>query len=245
MDSGTLQRLRRGWYATPTADTRVSRAVRAGGVLSCASALAFHGAWDVTSGTIHVRTDHHVTRALPTGFRRCLPLVDLPAPTGAVDDLEVALGCAARCLCAEDFVVVVDSLVDRRLMDLEQVSHIMRNRPGIQQVLARCDRAESGTETMVRLRLRSLGVRVTPQVPIAGIGRVDLMIGDRLVIEVDSREHHTGEANYRSDRARDLALLARGYVVIRLTYEQVVHDWPATERHLRRIIRTFGRSGHR
>lgn len=52
-------------------------------------------------------------------------------------------------------------------------------------LLDRCDRAESGTGPLVRLRLRARGVRVRPQVPIESIARVDRLIGDRLIIEAE------------------------------------------------------------
>jgi very-short-patch-repair endonuclease len=60
-------------------------------------------------------------------------------------------------------------------------------------------------------------------VRIRGVGRVDLVIGDRLVIECDSREFHDKADSYAADRARDLELLRQGYREIRLTYAQVVY----------------------
>ncbi|MGJ3509378.1 endonuclease domain-containing protein [Enemella sp. A6] len=89
---------------------------------------------------------------------------------------------------------------------------------------------------MVRLRLAALGLQVTPQVPIGRIGRVDLLVGERLVIEVDSIEHHTTLENYRNDRWRDLRLAALGYRVIRLTYHQVIYDWPETAELIGKVI---------
>ncbi|SJN17834.1 endonuclease domain-containing protein [Luteococcus japonicus] len=103
--------------------------------------------------------------------------------------------------------------------------------------MALIDAAESGTETMVRLRLRAKGVQLKPQVWLRKDTRVDFLVGERLVIEVDSREHHTGEERYQADRRRDLELRSMGYIVVRLTYQQVVHDWPATEQALLAMIR--------
>ncbi len=40
---GRIVRVRKGWYATHATDGAVIRACRVGGVLACASALAFHG----------------------------------------------------------------------------------------------------------------------------------------------------------------------------------------------------------
>ena len=237
--AGRLVRLRRGWYATPTSDERVVRAVRAGGALACVSALAYWGAWDVTGGIVHVRTDHNRSTRMPDGLRHCHSVGDRDdrAPTTAVDSVDIALRAAWRCLSSEDFVVVCDSLVNTGLMTLDQVRAAIGPMPGRDAVMARCDTAESGTESIVRLRLRSLGIGVRTQVWIDGVGRVDLLVGDRLVIEVDSVAHHTGLDHYRSDRRRDLALRELGYVVVRLTYEQVLFDWPRTEAALLTMVR--------
>lgn len=89
---------------------------------------------------------------------------------------------------------------------------------------------------MMRLRLRGWGLQVRPQVLIPPIGRVDMVVGDDTVLEVDSVAHHSGDDHIR-DRQRDLALTALGWRVIRLTYRQIVHDWRTTAAHLRAILR--------
>lgn len=61
-----------------------------------------------------------------------------------------------------------------------------------------------------------------------------------LVIECDSKAHHTSAKNYAEDRARDLTLLALGYVVVRLTYEQILNQWADTEKKLLRIVAAAG-----
>ncbi|WP_299573327.1 DUF559 domain-containing protein [uncultured Williamsia sp.] len=78
---------------------------------------------------------------------------------------------------------------------------------------------------------------MTTQHRVPGVGRVDLLVGERLVIEVDSHAHHTGVERYEADRARDRRLVQLGYVVLRLSYHQVVHDWPETEKVVLDLIR--------
>lgn len=85
-------------------------------------------------------------------------------------------------------------------------------------------RAESGLETHVRLLLRSVGIRTRVQARIDGVGRVDLLVGDRLVIETDGRLWHSDERSFADDKRRDLALAERGYLVLRLSYAQVMHE---------------------
>ncbi|WP_147304033.1 endonuclease domain-containing protein [Subtercola boreus] len=96
--------------------------------------------------------------------------------------------------------------------------------------LSRADpESESGIETLVRLRLRSLGISVRTQVRHRGVGRVDLLVGDRLVIEVDGREHHDSREAFASDRERDLVLFRDGFDRLRLTYAHVMYRWPEIE----------------
>jgi very-short-patch-repair endonuclease len=83
------------------------------------------------------------------------------------------------------------------------------------------------------LALRSRNLRVRPQVWIPGVGRVDLLIGDRLVLELDGREWHQ---DFERDRARDRALVARGYLVLRASYRQVLEDWPTIEAQIAEIV---------
>jgi len=57
------------------------------------------------------------------------------------------------------------------------------------------------------------------------IGRVDFVYPDALVvIEADGRKHHTARRDADADRWRDLELAAAGYIVIRVTWHQLVHE---------------------
>ncbi|GAB2640834.1 type IV toxin-antitoxin system AbiEi family antitoxin domain-containing protein [Gordonia jinhuaensis] len=241
---GELDRLRHGWYRGRVFDPDVAAAVSAGGALTCVSALRTHGVWvpgsdRTVSGTVHVRTS---SRGLDSP-RMCRSFGRAPAVDAALDAPEVALRYAAKCLDAEGLIVVCDSLVNVGLMNLDEIRSALRAAPErIARLLDRCDRAESGTETMARVRLRSKRLVVRPQVTIAGVGRVDLLVGDSLVIEIDSRAHHTSSHDYEADRERDRKLIAMGYVVLRISYNQVVHDWPAVESAIDDLIR---RRAHR
>jgi very-short-patch-repair endonuclease len=65
---------------------------------------------------------------------------------------------------------------------------------------------------------------------------VDLLVGERLVVECDSAEFHD---RYRSanDYQRTQELIRRGYIVVRLTYRDVVHDWARAEALILEIVR--------
>lgn len=54
------------------------------------------------------------------------------------------------------------------------------------------------------------------------VGRVDVAYPDqRLLIELDSRRHHAASSDLESDRRRDNQLVAAGWRVVRITWEQL------------------------
>lgn len=232
--------LRRGWYASPSANPRVVRAVSAGGVLSCVSALRFRGVWVPDSG-LHIRYSERARQSHPR-VRSCHPYRLDPPILGAVDPIRTAVASAANCLDAEGLVVVLDSMMNQRMIEMADARSIVAaSRFARLDLAERCDpKSESGTETMIRLRLRAAGIHLRTQVVIPGVGRVDFLVGNRLIIEADSREHHLGK--YQADRTRDRVATGMGFLVIRLTYEDVVHRWDVVFADIRSVIR---RRAHR
>lgn len=236
VESGDLIRVRRGWYALPGAEEPVVRAVAAGGVMGCVSALAHRGVWVPPHVGIHVRAARGGVALGPT-ITRCNPARRLPAPSLSVDPVPIALRTAAGCMGPDDLLAIVDSCLDQRLIDGDELPMILRGTPGRgARRVKQTDWAQSGTETYIRVRLRRRHLTVTTQVKIAGVGRVDMVVGDCLVVEADSSAHHAGPDAYRRDRARDLALARLGYRCLRLTWEQVMYEWDAVEATIMALV---------
>ncbi|MCP2177569.1 Very-short-patch-repair endonuclease [Williamsia maris] len=231
--AGDLTRLRPGWYARRDADPHVVAAVRAGGVLGCVSALQHHGVW-VAPGhdQIHVRGSKGLRGSIASSCRG----VGAPPPTiTAVDSPAYALGCAVRCMTEEHWIAACDSTLQSRSAHRSDIAAELG--PHGRDLLARCDgRSQSGTESLVRFRLRALGFEVVVQPQIGGVGRVDLRVG-KLLIECDSKAHHTSLENYRNDRRRDRAALIRGWLKMRFTYDDVVYGWDESLDSIRAITR--------
>ena len=234
---GGLTRVRRGWYATADADATVLAAVKAGGVCSCLSALKLHGVWVPEFQKLHYRARPSAHNKRGADF--CCRRYGRPLPEGcAVDDVATALQHAVRCLDLEGTVVVLDSLQNLGLLDEPQIRAALRECPdGIRAAVDRCSESGAGTETMVRLRLESRNIKVKTQVDIPGVGIVDLVVGNRLIIEVDGQEYHHSPEQFQKDRARDRKAVELGYLVIRLTYRDVVHDWKTVEPDILGVIR--------
>jgi very-short-patch-repair endonuclease len=254
--SGDLVRLRNGWFATRNADPEQIRAVRLGGRLTCASVLRQVGLWTMPDSRLHVSVREN-DRSRPWRPRPdvCLHWADElwnAPPTAAIDGVKASLAQYIRCANTESAVVALDSALNGTATGAPLISHedlreILSTLPEKYARLAMLvdERAQSGLESLARFHLRSKRVRVRTQVAIARVGLVDVLIGDRLVLELDSRAHHLGDG-YEKDRARDLELFRQGFIVLRVSYRTVLYDWKSVEDaillavrrrdHLRRAI---------
>lgn len=235
LDDGTLVRVRRGWYATSTAPPAIVVAAKIGGRLTGLAALKLHGAWTLTTPPIDVRVADGVSIVRVPGStvhwtsERVTPGIDSPS-----EALEVAIVCADL----RAVVIAVDSLVNRRILSESEARAVLNASARGRRALTLHDpAAESGIETLVRLALRRLRIRLRSQAVIVGVGRVDFLIGQRLVIEADGYEWHADSARFEADRERDRELVRRGYVVIRASYKQVTTNLDAVTETVLAVIR--------
>lgn len=238
---GDLTRVRQGWYTTSGLPSDAIRAARVGGQLTCTAALRLHGVWTAPDARLHVSLpagavrprdpDSHRRRRDPSDsslivhWRGRPRIVDHPIASveGALADLE-------RCGDFESFAVALDSALNQGLLGPD---HALARRYSFRGIDGVC---ESGIETLLWLRLPRLRRSIRRQVHVSGVGRVDFLIGDRLIVEVDGREHHAGPEAFERDRRRDALLAQRGYRVLRFSYRQVMHEWPFVESTIRAVM---------
>lgn len=237
LEAGSVIRLRRGLVALAGTDRQVTRAARVGGRLAGRAAAEHRGIWS-PPGPLTVAVPEHTGR---------LWHPDRPGPL-AIDDHEVrVLRDTGRGLprfgvstitqllsevCLSEpsaFAVAVGDSALRRsptsMIDLLEVD--ARLPPRAQGVLSRCDaRADSGTESILRTALQDAGLdpRIQVRVPFTDLDRLDMVLGDRLVIETDSRAHHSGEEQRLRDLHRDATLATLGFIVLRFDYQQVLFE---------------------
>ena len=249
--AGSIYRVRNGWFSLPTAPTELVRASRVGGRLSCASLLTSHGLWMMPDDRLHVSVAENAAR-LRSPDKRRMPLDPhdsrvvvhwnhfgwAPPEHAASDTVPAALAHYIGCAPRNHALVAIDSALNRKLLTLAGLRAIVSHLPAQYSwaVDLADGRAQSGLETLARCALRSRRVRVRIQVAIDGVGTVDCLIGDRLILELDSRAHHLG-TNYEKDRTRDLHAIERGYVVLRVSYHRVMNDWPSIERVVLELVR--------
>lgn len=248
VESRRLWRIRKGYYAEPSADRALVRAVRLGGVATAATALRAWGAWTAPPERerLHVLVPAHGSRwsdpdhrFRPLGERedvhvhwqRSEPVrPGLHAYAPVVPPI-LAIEHAFECTPAELVIASCDSALQHRLVRPADLAALRAALPArFAGRLDECDgRAQSGAESLVRVRLRRRGLRVEIQARIDRVGSVDLIVEGRLVIETDGREFHDDCDRFVEDRRRDRELAGQRYRVLRFTQQQVLHSWPECE----------------
>lgn len=230
---GEIRRLRRGVYAVDDVHPDIATAAAVGGRVGGVSALSFHGLW-VPPGVatvLHVEVGDEMEARAGDEAGRPVVIHWLPSgtrPRFGVAPLEDVLRRAVGALDLPQAVGVLDSALRATSLTpvgLQNVSDSWPSRS--RRVVALTDeRAESGTESVLRILLHQAGIRAVPQPPLptGDNHRADLLIGDRLVIECDSEAHHAEPGSRRRDLLRDETLVALGYLVLRLDYRQVFRD---------------------
>ena len=261
---GGLFRARQGWYALPDAREDFVRAVRVGGRLAGASAAASYGLATPHEYPLHVQVPRRASR-LRSQHDRFVRLsgsvgeatvihrgvVQPPTPETR---FRVSLrDCLVQVIIGEiedDAVACLDSALRKNLVDAIDLELLRQCLPRRLRYIADVadGRSDSYPESVARRRLARAGILAVPQVPVLGERWIDLLIGDRLAIEVDGAGKYgidktPGEVARRvhADRQRDAFLEALGYHVIRLSYRMVVFDWPAT---LSMILAVIERGDH-
>lgn len=223
LELGLLIRVRRGWVAVPGADGDLVAAARHGVVLSCVTAAARAGLWVFNRPEVpHAAYPGHgrvVNSAAVVHWQR--PIVPRH-PDALEDGIENVLLTVATCQPYEAARAVWDSALNRGLIDIAALRRLPWTGAARRLADEATPWADSGLETFFIVRLRWLRLPIRVQVWISG-HRVDVLIGDRLVVQIDGA-HHVG-AQRTADIQHDAALLLLGYHVIRVGYEQVVHRW--------------------
>lgn len=225
LSDGTAVKLRKGIVASD-ADSETATAAWHGGTATCVSALRHYGVWVLHDNVLHV----HV----PTGSRihphpncSCVTHRSPGRQPFGVMPIREAFIHAARCLTSEAFFAAFESAWHLRLLTRADRARIRSRVPARLKHLidiARPD-AESGLESLLRLRLRAAGIILRTQVNIPRVGRVDFVV-EHLILEVDGRLGHADPTSRHKDLVRDARAAEAGYRTLRFDYALVVHDWP-------------------
>ncbi len=224
VERGDIVRPFRGWIALPNTDPALVFAARHHVVLTCVTQAKRLGLWvpfpaerwhaaapgrGASSDASHMR----VHWARPLVPRR---------PYQLEDPIENVLTYVSECQSREAATVIWESALNQKKIEYRQLMTLPLDRRA-RAILAQCTPfSDSGLETLVRSRLRWMRLPLRQQIMVDG-RPVDLLIGERLVVQLDGATH-TG-AQRTADIAHDARLIALGYRVIRFSYDQVMFRW--------------------
>jgi very-short-patch-repair endonuclease len=230
LNTGRIVRVRQGVFALPTTAPDIIAAAEHGGALTCRRALRLHGVWVLDDDPqIHVwlggRGRSHHTDCRCTGHYHAGTAGLGLAP------IEDALVHAYHCASDEVFFAALESALVQRKVRRAGLARIRARIPSHDRWLVDLarDDADSGLESLLRLRVHLLGITLECQVEIPTVGRVDFVIAGRLILEADGRENHESGTKRHDDRVRDAAASVLGYETLRFDYAQIVHDWQSVE----------------
>ena len=201
------------------------------------SAARHYGVWSGVDGRLHVTVTRGAAKLRPVTRPVVVHWVargrqDRESECTWIVSLEDCLRGVVTVADRETAIACLETAMTKFGMSLPEIQSLFRDRPARERAIAaQCRRgSESGPESIVAQRLRRLHLAVRQQVRVAGVGRVDMVVGDRLVIEVDGRAYHSDPRAFERDRRRDALLVARGYTVLRFSYRQVMFEWDFVRR---------------
>jgi very-short-patch-repair endonuclease len=234
-------RPRKAWYVSPSTPPPLVSAVRVGGRATCVTALHHHDVWLTDHiPLVHVAVHRAASRLRAVSSPRerqtivgdaIVHWVDTPRPrlaTGSrlLEPPAAALRDVIGCLAGEELLATVESALHTGYIEAAEWTVLLAGMSRAEHKLLEqaSGLSGSGIETMFVSRTRRLGLRVRQQVQI-GPDRVDALIGDRLVVELDGASFHDPHV----DRLRDARLVIAGRHVLRFDYWQVLYDWRSVE----------------
>lgn len=211
---GTLTLIRRRWLATASAPSDLAIAAARGGKLTCISAAARLGLWTIGDGLFHLSVKASSSEPCPPSVK--LHWMKTPGGTGGrrlIEPIETVLIHLAGCQPFESALVATESAIRAGLIDREHLIRLETRSTRFRAVAGECTGlADSGIETIPRVRLQRLGIHMRQQVVIDG-HRVDGLIGERLILQFDGHAPHQQAHQRNRDLRQDRRLLLLGYTV--------------------------------
>lgn len=229
-----LQSIRRGIYVGPGACDVVRTAAAHGGGICCETAARHLGVWVLEDHGVHVwMHENRHQYAHTVDECGCVPHWDAGPATSAfaTPSVQRILRQIYGCRGAEAFFVALESARRKNLISRRGLNWLRRKVDSRGKDLIDFSRsdADSGLESLVRLRLRHHGWDVRTQMQIFTTGRVDLVIDDWLIVEADGKDNHDDEPHRHKDLVRDANSAIWGYLTLRFDYAMIVHDWETVE----------------
>lgn len=237
--SGLLFRPLRGVYATSTADDGVMAAFRSNGRLTCISAAPFYNLWVLHPAVaVHLSCGNGIPKPGVVDHSPCIHPGHASLPMAGLADVLIH---ALRCLPELEALVMVQCAVCRGLITVE---FLRKKLPGKRNGKARAvldlliPRADSLLEILAHTHFVRAGLSVRMHVELPGVGEVDCLVGDCLVVELDGSSHFEPR-QIKKDHSRSKASMLGGLLTLRYYYDDVVHHPQAMVEEVRAILRLY------
>lgn len=254
---GRLERVRRGVYADAGVAPDLVRAARVGGRLTCVSAARLHGLRLLDSpARLHIAVGSNAARLRHPDTGMVTPAANLPVRLHWTPDEDGRVGMVPidrclehllRCLPAESALCALDSareLVEWRtdrpqLLDDRGFAALLDRLPlALRGIAVRSSTASQAIgETLARDRFRAAGYPIREQVRLPGGFWADLLIGDRLVFEVDGEGPHGAPGAFDRDRARWGWIKGVGYLHVSYSHRQILEHWDEVAAVVQMLVR--------
>ncbi|WP_045729480.1 DUF559 domain-containing protein [Pseudarthrobacter chlorophenolicus] len=221
--AGTVVRIRRGVYGLPNQAGALSFALEHNALLTCLSAAPAYHLWTVREPVaLHVSPGHK--RTVPGTVAHGRPRH--PAhPWLPIAGLADALIHGLHCLPEIESLAMVQCAAQRGDVTVE---FLRRKLTGNRNARARSvldhvvPRADSILEVLANYHFRRAGLHVRRHVELPGVGEVDFLIEECLVVETDGATHLEPK-QVKKDRSRNNATVVGGRLGLRFGYDDVVH----------------------
>jgi len=240
---GLLFRPLRGVYATTTADDGVLAAFRSNGRLTCISAAAYYNLWALhPAQALHLSCGNGVPKAGVVDHSSCAHPKQPSLPVAGLADVLLH---ALRCLPELDALVMVQCAAQRGDITAE---FLRKKLPGKRNGRARAvldlliPRADSLLEILAHTHFVRAGLNVRMHVELPGVGEVDCLVDDWLVVELDGASHFEPR-QIKKDHRRSRASILGGRLTLRYYYDDVVHHPQAMVEEIRAVLRLHADGG--
>ncbi|MFV0285247.1 MAG: endonuclease domain-containing protein [Demequina sp.] len=229
VQTGRVERAHRGCFALPGTPREAVLASIFRAEPACVTALT---AWELPLYPAQSRTHLLVPESRGPGLPRRRPTDEVVLHRAeGIASVADHLDLAAHCVGPMQQLALADAALGRGLVSRDELRALRRGTAERRAWVAEMadPRAGSISESVARVDLVEAGFEVTPQASFAGIGRVDLVVEDAVVVELDGVAYHSDSVAFRADRERDRALALLGYRVLRYTFMEVMNGAPIAD----------------
>ena len=239
---GLIENPHRGVYVLPSAPADVVGARIWSGGLTCASWCRVHGitVWG-DDARVHVVVGGHRGIGARDRRERGGAVLHYHGNPGRDDSAIAALDALGACLGPVTQIIAVDEALRAGMLSAKHLENFTMT-PALQVMRLKLHAeasAGSPAETLARIALREAGLSFVSQVGIGGVGRVDFLVEDVLVVEIDGRSFHSSTKDFVRDRRRDRAALRNGFPVIRFAAAEVFGSAHGVAEEVVELVKTL------